>query len=81
MSKRLIRIKSADAFLKLENHIGVELNVVLENGKTHFGVLNSITTVQMIIADTREHLHKLMISDIYEIVLDTTAKLENISIK
>lgn len=81
MSKRIIRIKNTDVFASLEHRTGIELNAVLQNGRTHFGVLNSITAESLVIADSREHFHKLMISDLYEIVLDTTEKLENISIK
>jgi hypothetical protein len=81
MSKRLIRIRRSDILIKLEHHIGIELNAVLQNGNTHFGTLTSLTADRLTISDTRNHAHKLMISDIYEIVVDTTSSLENIAIK
>lgn len=68
MSKRLMRINSKDAFLKLEE--GTEINAVLQNGRTYFGRLESVTPTHLFLVDTRGHQHEIFISDLYEIVFD-----------
>ena len=78
MSKRLIRIQGADAFNKLTGLVNTEINVVLKDGTTYFGKLQTISQDTVIIRDTREHIHTLPLGTIHEIVMDTTAKLEEI---
>ena len=70
MSKRLIRINPTDAFLKLKGMSGTELNVILNDDRTHFGKLVSIDSRYLILSDTRSHIHQLELSDLYEIVYD-----------
>lgn len=81
MSKRLIRIKSKDAFKKLDKLIGAAVNAISKNGNTNFGLLTAITSDHITITDYRSHIHKLEILDLYEVILDTTDELQNISIK
>ena len=70
MSKRLVRIYPEHVFSKLEKATGLEVNAVLQSGRTHFGKIVSVTTDSLIIKDTRNHSHQLAISDLYEIVYD-----------
>lgn len=81
MSKRLIRINNKEVYPKLEKYIGAEMNVVLQSGSTHFGSLTSITPEHLIISDTRNHVHHLLLSDIYEVILDTASRLQSLTIK
>jgi small nuclear ribonucleoprotein (snRNP)-like protein len=81
MSKRLIRIKGTDACSKLAGLSDTEINVVLRNGVTYFGKLQQINQNEVIIRDAREHIHILKTESVHEIVLDTTAKLEDITNK
>jgi small nuclear ribonucleoprotein (snRNP)-like protein len=70
MSKRIVRISSAKIYPSLENLIKKEINVVLQNGNTHFGKLASFTPEQLTLTDTRNHSHQLALSELYEIVYD-----------
>ena len=70
MSKRLIRISSNDVFASLESLLRTEINVVLDNGNTHFGKLESFDKAQLLLRDTRNHSHKIPLSGLYEIVYD-----------
>lgn len=70
MSKRLIRIYPKNVFDKLRNEIGLEVNAVMQNGRTYFGKIDSVTENHLNISDTRDHLHQLAISDLYEVVYD-----------
>jgi small nuclear ribonucleoprotein (snRNP)-like protein len=70
MSKRLVRISTANIFPALEKLIKQEINVILQNGNTHFGKLASFTKEQLILTDTRNHSHQLALSELYEIVYD-----------
>lgn len=78
MSKRLIRIPGTDSYNKLSRLQHNEIHVVLRNGVTHLGKLQSITPDTLTILDPRDHLHILSIDLVHEIILDTTAKLEEI---
>ncbi|HEV7381807.1 MAG TPA: hypothetical protein VGN64_18550 [Dyadobacter sp.] len=78
MSKRLIRIQGADLPNKLDQLQNTEINVVLQNGITYFGKLQSFGPESLTILDKRDHVHLVPIDLVYEIVLDTTAKLEDI---
>ncbi|MEO6282880.1 MAG: hypothetical protein ABIN80_13235 [Dyadobacter sp.] len=70
MSKRLVRISTANIFPALEKLIKQEINVILQNGNTHFGKLASFTKEKLILTDTRNHSHQLTLSELYEIVYD-----------
>ena len=70
MSKRLVRIYPQNVFFKLEKAAGLEVNAVTQSGRTYFGKLISVTIDTLIIKDTRNHAHKLALSDLYEIVYD-----------
>jgi len=70
MSKRLVRIRPESAFITLENKSGIEVNAVLQNGKTYFGILNSVTNEHLYMSDTRNHAHKIALPDLFEIILD-----------
>jgi len=70
MSKRLIRIRPDDAFIRLENKSGIEINAVLQNGNTYFGVMNSVTKEHLYMSDTRNHAHCFALTDLFEIILD-----------
>ncbi|MCE7066700.1 hypothetical protein [Dyadobacter sp. CY326] len=70
MSKRLIRISSKDIFAKLESLLRREINVVLNNGNTHFGKLESFTQEHLLLRDTRNHPHNIALQGLYEIVYD-----------
>lgn len=74
MSKRLVRIPSAHIFQELENLTALELNAISQSGKTYFGKLLSVSRDYLTILDTRQHSHKLPISDLYEVVYDAQSK-------
>lgn len=70
MSKRLIRVTPNEILSKqhiLQKHT---LNAVLSNGNTVFGRLMSIDAMQLVLKDTRDHSHRIALSDLYEVVYD-----------
>jgi len=70
MSKRLIRVTPDEILSKqhiLQKHT---LNAVLSNGNTVFGRLMSIDATQLVLKDTRDHSHRIALSDLYEVVYD-----------
>jgi small nuclear ribonucleoprotein (snRNP)-like protein len=70
MSKRLIRVTPDEIISKqhiLQKHT---LNAVLSNGNTVFGRLMSIDATQLVLKDTRNHNHRIALSDLYEVVYD-----------
>ena len=70
MSKRLVRIYPKNVFSKLEKADGLEINAVMQNGRTYFGKIASVSIDGLNIKDTRNHFHQLALSDLYEIVYD-----------
>jgi len=70
MSKRLVRLDSKIIFSKLGHITGLEINTVLQNGHTYFGKIKSVTSDFITLSDARSHLHKIAISDIYEVIYD-----------
>ena len=70
MSKRLVRLNPEIIFRKLENVTELEINAVLQNGRTYFGKIKSVTSDYVVLADTRDHVHRIAIADLYEIVYD-----------
>jgi hypothetical protein len=70
MSKRLIRVTPGEITGKqhiLQKHT---LNAVLSNGNTVFGRLTSVDASQIVLKDTRDHSHRIALSDLYELVYD-----------
>lgn len=70
MSKRLIRLTPDEIIGKqhiLQKHT---LNAVLSNGNTVFGRLMSIDATQLVLKDTRDHHHRIALSELYEVVYD-----------
>ena len=74
MSKRLIRIASKNIVSELTNLSGLELNAILRTGNTYFGKLISVTTDHLTLLDTRQHIHKLAIPELFEIIYDRKDK-------
>lgn len=74
MSKRLIRIPSKNISSDLTNVDGLELNAILRTGNTYFGKLISVTNHYLTMLDKRQHIHKLAIQDLYEVVYDHKEK-------
>jgi hypothetical protein len=70
MSKRMIRLIPGLIFEKLENQQGISLNAVMQNGETCFGTLSAIARDSITVLDTRRHSHKLLISNIFEVIYD-----------
>lgn len=70
MSKRLVRLNPDAVFSELGNVTGLEVNAVLRNGLTYFGKIKSVTSDYLVLSDARSHLHKIAISDLYEIIYD-----------
>lgn len=81
MSKRLIRLKNKSAFQELSKQLGIEISAVSQNGNTHFGTLTSIDSNHVVVTDPRAHVHQLTLSDLYEIIIDTSATLQNLKVK
>jgi small nuclear ribonucleoprotein (snRNP)-like protein len=70
MSKRLIRVTPDEIISKqhiLQKHT---LNAVLSNGNTVFGRLMSVDALQLVLKDSRNHSHRIALSDLYEVVYD-----------
>jgi|AntAceMinimDraft_5_1070358.scaffolds.fasta_scaffold80739_2 hypothetical protein len=70
MSKRLIRVFAPQLTEQIPTLIGLEVNVVLLDGNTAFGRLESSTTGDLVLRDLRNHKHPLLLSAIEEIVYD-----------
>lgn len=70
MSKRLTRISADKLYPSLEHLITHKINAVLSNGNTIFGKLTFFGPDQITVEDTRGHSHRLLISELYEIVYD-----------
>jgi hypothetical protein len=70
MSKRLVRISSKDIYSSLEKLLKIQINAVMNDGNTHFGKLESFTKEQLLIRDTRNHMHQIPLPSLYEIVYD-----------
>lgn len=75
MSKRLVRIANKNIVMELNNHVGLELNAVLQTGKTYNGKLTALTDEYLTLEDTRQHTHQLAIRDLYEVVYDFKDKI------
>lgn len=71
MSKQLIRIKSKDLTAKLNELIGIEIHIVLDNGITFLGSLASIDHDKIAFYDSRKHAHQFPITDVYEVIYET----------
>jgi small nuclear ribonucleoprotein (snRNP)-like protein len=72
MSKRLIRIFAPQLPDRLPGLLEQEVSVVLRNGKTFFGYLDSHTSHKLILRDLRGHEHPIELSEIEVVVLDRT---------
>jgi len=70
MSKRLIRVLPHEIQTKQAILQKQPLNAVLSNGNTIFGRLIAIDSAQMVLKDTRDHQHRIALSDLYEVVYD-----------
>ena len=70
MSKRLIRVTPEEIKSKQSVLQKQPLNVVLSNGNTIFGRLISVDAMQLVVKDTRDHHHRIALSDLYEVVYD-----------
>ena len=70
MSKRLIRIKPAELTTAMNKLQKFSINVVLSDGNTLFGKVNSVGGDHFMLKDTRDHLHLVKFGDVYEIVYD-----------
>ncbi|GGM82453.1 hypothetical protein GCM10010967_12660 [Dyadobacter beijingensis] len=70
MSKRLIRVlphEIRDNQSELQKHV---INAVLSNGNTLFGRLQAADNTGIVLKDTRDHLHQIALSELYELVYD-----------
>ena len=74
MSKRMIRIKPGQIYDQLQSREGLIVNAVLKNGHTFFGRLSEVDTAFVSMKDTRDHIHKIPFSGIYEIIYDFESK-------
>lgn len=70
MSKRLIRVQPDEIKSKLGILQKQPLNAVLTNGNTIFGRLLAIDSAELVLKDTRDHQHRIALSDLYEVVYD-----------
>ncbi|WP_426293277.1 hypothetical protein ACN9ML_29130 [Dyadobacter endophyticus] len=70
MSKRLIRVKPDEIRSKQDTLLSHPFNAVLSNGNTIFGRLISLDEMQLVLKDTRDHHHRIALSDLYEVVYD-----------
>jgi hypothetical protein len=70
MSKRLTRISAGKLYPSLDRLVTHKINAVLSNGNTVFGKLISFGPDQITLEDTRGHSHRLIVSELYEIVYD-----------
>lgn len=70
MSKRLVRVFAPQLAEQISALIGLEVNVVLLDGNTAFGRLESSTASGLVLRDLRNHGHLVLLSAIEEIVYD-----------
>jgi len=70
MSKRLIRTFAPSISHLLPKILFQEAHVVLRNGNTIFGYLQSFSGSVVKIKDLRSHQHEIQLGDIEEIVQD-----------
>ncbi|MCF0075064.1 hypothetical protein LZD49_31560 [Dyadobacter sp. CY261] len=70
MSKRLIRVQPDEI---KNNQLSLKkqaVNAVLSNGNTIFGRLINADSTHISLKDTRDHLHQIPLSELYELVYD-----------
>ncbi len=70
MSKRLTRIFAPAIPHSLPKIIQKEIHVVLRNGNTVFGYLESFNDSTLVIKDLRYHAHEIGLNNVEEIILD-----------
>lgn len=70
MSKRLIRISSANIYTTLQHLPKIEISAVTDRGNTVFGRIASIQPDGLTLTDGRSHQHYLAFKDLYEVVYD-----------
>ena len=70
MSKRLTRIFTPDIQASLPGILQKQIHVVLRNGHTVFGYIQSNNNISLIVKDLRNHLHEIPLKDVQEIILD-----------
>ncbi len=73
MSKRLLRIFPGSIATALPDLLGVEVNVVCRDDRTVFGRLSSFSDGSLIINDLRGHAHRILVTEVAEIVHDKVA--------
>jgi hypothetical protein len=73
MGKRLYRIFEKDIPSKVSILRNSEINVVLKNKKTYFGILMDSKADALILKDPRMGIHQFPFSEISEIVYDGEA--------
>lgn len=66
----MTRLSAAKVYPSLQSLLAHKINAVLSNGNTVFGKLTSFGPDQFTLEDTRGHHHRLLISELYEIVYD-----------
>lgn len=73
MSKRLVRIFPVAIPAALPALLGMDINVVCRDDRTVFGQLASFSVEGLEIQDSRGHAHRILSSEIAEIIHDELA--------
>lgn len=74
MGKRQERIKGRVLAKNLSKIEGREVNVVLHDGTTIHGYVISTSPTDLILEDLRFHKHNVVISEVSELVVDSTVE-------
>lgn len=70
MSKRLIRVFNPQLSESIPSLVGMEMNVVLLDGNTAFGRLESFSPDDIVLRDLRNHKHTMPLAAIEELIYD-----------
>ncbi len=70
MSKRIVRINRKDLGEQLAGITGRDINVVLNDDHTKFGVLHELLQDTLILRDHRDHLHTIDFTSVAEVIYD-----------
>ncbi len=73
MGKRQVRIAAKDLTTKINDLIGLEINIVTRSARPLFGVLKKVDKDKLIIKNLRLHTITCPIDDVLEIIYDKEA--------
>lgn len=73
MGKRLQRIGNSDIPAYREQLVNSDVHIVLKDGAAYYGIIKGWEYESVKFKDLRNHTHHFLVTDIFEIVIDTLA--------